>query len=300
MAHSVTSSRALPDNKPPIGYPLWSLALLLLALAVMYLPTFATLARTVWATDEQGHGPLILAACAWLLWGMRRDLFALTARPALGAGFTLLVPGVLMYVIGRSQQVIEFEAASFIVVLIACFLLLLGWGGLKRAWFPLFFLVFMIPLPGAFVQFLTLPLKSVVSMVAEQVLYTVGYPVGRTGVTLTIGPYQLLVADACSGLNSLFTLESLGLLYMNIMNYKSKARNIILATCIVPISFIANVTRVIILVLITYYYGDEVGQGFAHGFAGIVLFMIALTLTYGVDRLLAARFDNMEGARVAR
>ncbi|WP_233585022.1 archaeosortase/exosortase family protein [Aquabacterium soli] len=109
---------------------------------------------------------------------------------------------------------------------------------------------------------------------------------------LTIGPYQLLVADACSGLNSLFTLEALGLLYMNVMNYKSKARNVALAIMIIPISFVSNVTRVLTLVLITYYFGDQVGQGFAHNFAGMVLFTVALVLTYGFDRLLAARFDK--------
>ncbi|RZI86207.1 MAG: exosortase B [Rubrivivax sp.] len=297
MAQSATSSRALPSNQAPVQYPVWSLGLLLIALAVMYFPTFVTLANTVWATDEQGHGPLILAASAWLFWTMRIELFRPEARPALGAGFPLLLLGLAMYVVGRSQQVIEFEAASLLLVLMACMLLLLGWRGLKKAWFPFFFLVFMIPMPGAFVQFLTLPLKSAVSVVAEQVLYMAGYPIGRTGVTLSIGPYQLLVADACSGLNSLFTLESLGLLYMNIMNYQSKARNVILAICIVPISFIANVSRVMVLVLITYYFGDEAGQGFAHGFAGLVLFAIALILTYGMDRILAARFDDMEGAR---
>ena len=121
-----------------------------------------------------------------------------------------------------------------------------------------------------------------------------------TGVMLSIGQFQLLVADACSGLNSLFTLESLGMLYMNIMDYHSKARNVMLAVMIVPISFISNVTRVLILVLMTFYYGDEVGQGFAHGFAGVVLFSVAMTLTYGFDRLLAAHFDDKGGARGAR
>ena len=266
----------------------------------MYFPTFATLAETTWATDEQGHGPLILAACAWLLWTMRNDLFRLPAKPALVPGFLLLSLGLVMYVVGRSQRVIEFEASSLILVLVACMLLVQGVAAVRRAWFPILFLLFMVPLPGAFVQALTLPLKSAVSMVAEQVLYWAGYPIGRTGVTLSIGPYQLLVADACSGLNSLFTLESLGLLYMNIMNYKSKTRNVILAVGIIPISFIANVTRVIILVLITYYLGDEVGQGFAHEFAGLVLFSVALVLTYGLDRLLAARFDNMGGERDGR
>jgi exosortase B len=212
----------------------------------------------------------------------------------------LLAIGLAMYILGRSQRVIEFEASSLILVLVACLLLVQGFAAVRRAWFPFVFLLFMVPLPGAFVQALTLPLKSAVSMVAEQVLYWAGYPIGRTGVTLTIGPYQLLVADACSGLNSLFTLESLGLLYMNIMSYKSKTRNVILAIGIVPISFVANVSRVIILVLITYYLGDEVGQGFAHEFAGLVLFSVALVLTYGLDRLLAARFDDMGGARDGR
>src|SRR5690606_5077150 len=161
------------------------------------------------------------------------------------------------------------EGFSQIPVVVACLLLLRGWDGVRLAWFPLFFLLFMVPLPGALVQAITLPLKAVVSYVSEHLLYWAGYPIGRTGVTLTIGQYQLLVADACSGLNSLFTLEALGLLYMNVMRYTSKARNVVLAVMIVPISFVSNVTRVIALVLITYYYGDEVGQGFAHNFAGM-------------------------------
>ena len=68
---------------------------------------------------------------------------------------------------------------------------------------------------------------------------------------------------------------------------------------IVPISFVSNVTRVIILVLITYHLGDEAGQGFAHEFAGLVLFAVALVLTYAFDRLLAVRFDDKGGARGA-
>ena len=103
---------------------------------------------------------------------------------------------------------------------------------------------------------------------------------------LTVGPYQLLVADACAGLNSLFTLEALGLLYLNLMNYTSAWRGVTLAILIVPISFAANVVRVIILVLVTYHFGDEAGQGFVHGFAGMVLFVVALTLILFTDSLL--------------
>jgi exosortase len=139
---------------------------------------------------------------------------------------------------------------------------------------------------------ITMPLKLAVSTVAEQVLYWMDYPIARVGVMLTVGHYQLLVADACSGLNSLFTLEALGLLYMNVMNYTNRARNVLLAVMIVPISFLSNVTRVIVLVLLTYHYGDEVGQGFAHNFSGMVLFTVALVLTYLFDCLLSMWFDK--------
>jgi exosortase len=144
----------------------------------------------------------------------------------------------------------------------------------------------MVPLPQALVAAVTGPLKAAVSAVAAAVLYDLGYPIGRSGVVMTIGQYQLLVADACAGLNSMFTLEALGLLYMNLMNYTSVRRNVALTLLLVPISFSANIVRVLILVLVTYYFGDEAGQGFVHGFAGMVLFMVALIIMLFVDKLL--------------
>lgn len=297
----VTLSAAEASNPAWLGRPaLASLALLLLGFVVLFAPVYKELAETIWSTDEQGHGPLILGASLWLLWHKRQRIFEGPARPALAWGFGLLGLALAMSVLGQSQAVIELSAAAQIPALVALLLILQGPQALRRAWFPLFFLVFMIPMPGALVQALTMPLKMAVSHVVENVLYWLHYPIGRTGVTLTIGQYQLLVADACSGLNSLFTLEALGLLYMNVMNYTSRARNLALAIMIVPISFVSNVGRVICLVLITYYFGDEAGQGFAHGFAGMVLFVIALVLTFGFDRLLAARFDDAEGQRGGR
>lgn len=153
-------------------------------------------------------------------------------------------------------------------------------------------MVFMIPLPGVFVDAMTQPMKTAVSYAVESALYAVGYPISRSGVILQIGQYQLLVADACAGLNTLFTLEALGLLYLNLVKHESVARNIILAICIVPISFAANIIRVIALTLITYHLGDEAGQGFLHGFAGMVLFMAALLLIILFDgflRIILAR-----------
>ena len=271
-----------------------TLALLLVGLCAMYLPTYAELARIVWPTDEQGHGPIILAVSIWLLYGKRSQIAALAKDPSIWFGSVILVLGLALYALGRSQSILMFDVGSQILVLVALLMLFTGMRAVRLAWFPLFFLLFMIPLPEAWVAAATGPLKSAVSAVAANLLYSLGYPVARAGVVLSVGQYQLLVADACAGLNSMFTLEALGLLYMNLMNYTSVARNVVLSILIIPISFTANIVRVVILVLVTYHFGDEAGQGFIHGFAGIVLFLIGLALMLGTDKLLGRSFARSE------
>ena len=133
---------------------------------------------------------------------------------------------------------------------------------------------------------------SAVSWVAAKVLYLAGYPVARSGVVIMVGQYQLLVADACAGLTSMFTLEALGMLYMNLKAYTSSARNVTLALLLVPVSFLANVIRVMLLILVTYHFGDAAGQGFVHASAGVLLFLAAITLMTACDRLLGLVFSS--------
>jgi exosortase/archaeosortase family protein len=101
-----------------------------------------------------------------------------------------------------------------------------------------------------------------------------------------MGQYQLLVADACAGMRTLLMLEAFGILYLNVVRHSSFVRNLGLALLIVPISFSANVIRVVALAIITYHFGDEAGQGFLHDFAGLVLFVSALALTVAFDSAL--------------
>lgn len=268
------------------------LGLLALALAVLYIPSYMELSRTVWNTDEQGHGPIIFAVAVWLFCRHRHAVAALAAEPQPGLAWAVLVPSLLMYVLGYSQSFLMLAVLSQIGVLTALILLFRGRAALRLVWFPLFFLVFMTPFPESLVAAVTGPLKSAVSVVAADLLYSVGYPVSRVGVILNVGQYQLLVADACAGLNSMFTLEALGLLYMNLMQYKSATRNVLLAVLVVPIAFGANVVRVMVLVLVTYHFGDAAGQGFVHGFAGMVLFIVGLILVLFTDYVLGWFFKN--------
>jgi exosortase len=143
-----------------------------------------------------------------------------------------------------------------------------------------------VPLPGFVIVAMTEPLKSLVAQAVESVLYALGYPIARSGVVLSIGQYQLLVADACAGLNSIFSLAALGFLYLHMTAAGNLARAALLLASIVPIALAANLLRVLALTLITFHFGDAAGQSFFHGSAGMALFAVALLLLLGLDVLL--------------
>ncbi|MCK6407216.1 MAG: exosortase B [Rhodocyclaceae bacterium] len=261
--------------------------LIALGLLALYVPTVVFLMRGIWSSDQYAHGPIVLGIACWLAYRKWPEMWAIGAgKPSYMIGGPVFILGILFYIIGRLQQIDLIELGSAIWVLSGILLVTRGSEALKKQWFALFFMLFMLPLPGPIVDTLTMPMKTAVSYVAEYVLFSAGYPIARTGVILQIGQYKLLVADACAGLHTLFTLEALGLLYLNIVRHDSFFRNLTLAILIVPISFTANVIRVIVLTLITYHFGDEAGQGFLHGFAGMVLFLSALIIIMGVDSLL--------------
>jgi exosortase B len=253
--------------------------------ACLLVPTLYRLFTGIWTTEEAAHGPIILALSVWLMW---RNLPAMMSKPAAPSrsGWVLLAIALPMYVLGRSQHILAFEILSVMGSAVALVLLTRGTAALRVQWFPFFFMLFLVPLPGPVVSAVTMPMKMAVSYVVEHLLYAAGLPIARSGVILQIGQYQLLVADACAGLQTLLTLEALGLFYLNVVRHTSAFRNLALALLIIPISFTANVIRVIVLTLVTFYLGDEAGQGFLHGFAGMVLFVTALVLILAIDSLL--------------
>jgi exosortase B len=268
------------------------LELILLSLAMLYLyaPTYALLDRTVWTAVGQGHGPVMLALTLWLIWKRGPEFLALPDSNQLLAGSVALVSGIGFYVLGHSQDILFLDVLSQTLILTALMLFYRGWAGLRLMWFPLVFSFTIVPIPGSIVDVITGPMKTAVSVVSERLMYAMGFPIGRSGVTLTIGPYQLLVADACAGLNSIFALEAIGIFYISVVQHRQGLRNVILALSVIPISFTSNVIRVIALTLITFYFGDQVGQGFVHNFAGILLFMMATALLILFDGLLGLFF----------
>ena len=266
-------------------------------LLILYVPTFYDLAGTHWERDDYAHGPIILAVVVWLIWDKRQVLLAAPPRTAPVSGIALLVFGLLFYVVGRAHDVILFEVGALAPILAGVLLAMRGWPALRASWFMLLFIAYLVPLPGFFVDALTLPLKQNVSEIAAQILYAAGYPIAHTGVILNVGQYQLLVADACSGFNSMFSLSAIGLLYLYLMRYKSWLHNGLILASLLPIAFCANIVRVLILVLVTYHFGDAAGQGFMHGYSGMVLFIVALIVILLLDAILGRVIKSRKAAR---
>lgn len=253
-----------------------------LAFGLLSLLTIYKLLMTTWQENDQAHGPLVLMVVLYLFY-QERNSFNSKSESCNFIGFIVFTIGIVLYIIGKSQDIVIFELSSLILILSSIILIFKGFKVLKSVWFPLFFLLFLVPLPGFIVDSITMPMKIAVSTVAEHILYWFDYPVARSGVIIQIGQYQLLVADACAGMHTLISLEALGLLYLNLVKHDSLARNLALALFIIPISFTANTVRVLAITLVTFYFGDEVGQGFVHGLAGMLLFLIALVLIIMID-----------------
>lgn len=281
----MAGTRFNPALPLPSGPRLRMLSLWL-GLAALYGPTYWELLFGRMSGYAQGHEPLVLAAAGWLVWSRRKLLAALPGQGAPRAATALLLLGLLMYWFGHTQQFVRIELLSQVPVVAAMLLSWRGAAALRLAMFPLVLLLFAVPLPYSVVMAVTGPLKTAVSMATTGLLKLLGYPIGRSGVVITIGQYQLLVAEACAGLQTMFALEAVGLAYAHLMNYKAWQRTAIMAVAAVPVAFVANVVRTTVLVLVTYHLGDEIGRGFVHGFAGLLLFVVALLLLRGLDLLL--------------
>jgi exosortase B len=289
---TVLGERPLTRAEPGAWLP-W--IAILVGLAALYVPTYLDLARGLWRDEAYAHGPIIVAVFAWLVWRRRAALAEDSPRSPL-AGALALGLGLGLYLLGRTQSLAVFEVASHLPVIAGAVLLLRGAEGLRRLAFPILFLAFLVPLPGFVLDLVAVPLKEIVSGAVEWLLVALAYPVEREGVVLWVGDYQMLVADACSGLNSLYSLFALGLLYAHLTRRRGNfaARTALLLAAIVPIAVAANILRVLALVLVTYHFGEDAARGWLHDFAGLMVFATAFGLLLGFDALVRPLLEREE------
>ena len=278
---------ALLARLPPEARRLLAEWPLLIGFAVLAVPALVTLAGDNWSTEAGSDGPIILATGAWLLWRAWPQFVAEGVAGQGGVTVAILAPSLVSYVLGRAY---DFETLAMLGVWgtgLAMLQSRFGAAVLRRTWFPFLYLAFLIPPPEFILHALTAPLKIFVSWAATSALALAGLPVVSHGVAIDVGSYQLLVEEACSGMNSILGLLAVGLFYIHLMHAGAARRSLILATTLVPIAVLANILRIMVLIMLTYFAGNDAAQGFLHGFAGLVVFTVALLLVFGVDQVLS-------------
>lgn len=276
-----------PRGRPAPRLPSLSLSawLLLIGCVALAIPTMLTVARFSWSTEQGGHGPLVLATGLWLLWREVPGVWPLR-RPGSAVVVALLLPiCLLLYLVAHITGIIEIEGFALYGALLVGAYALLGGAVLRELWFPIVYLGFIFPPPDQVVAVITQPLKIAISEQAVNLLYALGYPIGSSGVTIQIAQYDLLVAAACAGLNSIISLTAICLFYIYVRHQANWRYAALLMLTIVPIAIFANFIRVILLILITYYLGDAAAQGFAHDFAGLVMFLVSVLTIFAIDAL---------------
>ena len=266
--------------------------------ALLILPTMVQVARDSWSTEQGGHGPLVLATGIWALWRELKNN-PVDRRPGrLSVGVPLLALCLSIFVVARITGVLEIQAFSMYGAAVTGAYLLFGGALLKKIWFPLIYLAFALPPPDTVVAAVTQPIKIAISDWAVSLLYLLGYPVANSGVMIQIGQYELLVAAACAGLNSIVTLTALCFFYVYLRHRSNFFAFLVIALAAIPVAIISNFIRVLTLVLITYHFGEAAAQGFIHDFAGLLMFAVALLTVLSIDKLASPLFVDRKAEAV--
>jgi exosortase len=288
-----TPTAAVSANALTVWLPIVAGALLL------YIPAYTDFASAVASKDGSSQQPVCLAIWLYTLWRQRKVFSAFRAPDESSLlGWLLIGFAGLCYAVGRAQEFFQFEIGSQVPLFAGIVLVLLGRVALRRLWFSLIFLTLIVPAPGSLLNEILVPLKKLVSAIVAHLLYSGGMPVARDGVVLYIGHYQLLIADACAGLNSMVALSAIGVLYVYLAGYQRWLPNSLLLAAVLPIAFIANVLRVIGLVLVTYYYGSDAGERF-HDYAAYAEVAVVFAAFFLLDRLIRVTFRDGPPSQVS-
>lgn len=254
-----------------------------IALLVLYYPVLVLLVQDWINLPDFTHGFLIPIISVYLVWKKREALSA-PSHPN-NWGLLLLLFGLGLFFLGRFAAEYFTQRLSLIFVIAGIVLFLLGRAHLKTVAFPLALLLLMIPLPSILLQTITAPMQLFASRCAAASLEILGIPVLREGNVIHLANTSLEVAEACSGIRSLISLLTLGVLFAYFTKHQLWKKVVLVLACL-PITILVNAFRVSLTGMLAHSFGPGAASGFFHEFSGYVLFMLAIALFYCVSFLL--------------
>jgi exosortase len=253
-------------------------------LLIMLLASFLFLYRDVilklfhdWSIDDNySHGFLVIPVALYLAWE-RRHRFAAAPKQPTAFGLIVALCGMGMLLAGVLGAEVFTTEVSMLATIAGSVLFLYGWSHLRVMLFPIAFLILMIPLPAIIFNQITFPLQLLASRFGENALVVAGIPVLREGNVIHLSNTSLAVAEACSGIRSLISLLTLGILYGYFMDPRAWVRWVI-AMATVPVAIVTNGIRVAGTGVGAHYFGPSVAEGFFHEFSGWLIFISAFVM----------------------
>ena len=264
----------------------WRWMLFWAAFAAVLLPTLYANYTQSWSSEQGEQGPIVLGIAAWLLW-RRWPEMAVAGRPgSVGVAIAVFGLSALAYVFGRIADQFAVETYGLYGLGLATTYALVGLPGMARGWFPLAFFLFVLPVPYTLTLLLTSHLRLWITEAVVATLRLCGLSIVRDGLNILVDQYLLAVQEACSGMNSLFSLSAIGLVYLHIRRSPPWWYYAVMFGPIIFFAVAGNFTRIIVLVLMTHFLGDAVAQGVLHETTGIITFAVALIGVMVLDAIV--------------
>ena len=240
---------------------------------------------SAWSTDDNySHGFFIVPLAAYFAWERRFQFERAPVQPSL-VGLAVVVLSLMMLVAGTLGAELFLSRVSLIGVVAGTVLFLGGWQRLRVLVFPLAFLLLMVPLPAIIFNQIAFPLQLMASHVGEYTVSSLEIPILREGNVLILANATLEVAEACSGIRSLVSLFTLGVVFGYFADNRLWVRSFI-ALSAIPVAILANGLRVASAGVAAHNYGTAGVEGLFHEFSGWVVFVVAFLMMFGLQRLL--------------
>ncbi len=259
-------------------------AVLLALLAALYWRVVIGLVNDWWNDPNYSHGMLVPLFSGYLIWMQREKLQNVNVKGN-WIGLPVILAGLGALIIGEIGAEFFTMRISFIIVLAGLVLFHLGTEVFKALFFPLVYLVFMIPLPSTIFYAIAFPLQGLAAQNAAWLLDMLGIPVLLDGNVIQLSNTSLGVTEACSGIRSLISLLALAVAW-SYVTFKSRLSRAILIASAIPITIVANAGRVVITGIIAYWFGVQYAEGFYHTLAGWLIFLVAFAGLFGVYGLM--------------
>lgn len=230
------------------------------------------------------HGFLVPIVSLCLIWRDRALLKAVPVRPS-AWGLVWMFGAALLLLAGDFLGFRVLGNLSILPMLVGVVVAFWSAEAARRMWFPLAFLIFMIPIPPSMTQSVALNLKLLAAEASVRLANLFTLPMVRQGSYVHFGKDSLLIGDICGGLRSLISLLALGALVAYLSKAGTWAR-VVLLVMSGPIAIVANIVRIFFLCVVGYYWGSDTAGGAVHDYSGIMIYLVAIALLLGLDSLL--------------